>query len=169
MRYFHPAFYTIIIFSLMATATHAASTTILPCKATNVTLYRDDQDGLYDGMSQSGTSLVLLNSGPTACALPAMPLLTFSHSGQKNSAAQRGVSGMHPGPVLLPRSLGVGQRARIVLRWFANDVFEAKNCIHPAFVSLSLAASTLRQPFNRTMCAPAGQTGYFTQYPADIQ
>ncbi|KNC93361.1 hypothetical protein GM31_19715 [Trabulsiella odontotermitis] len=124
----------------------------------------DDHNGLYNGMSQSGTSLVLHNTGKRACMLPPLPVLHFSDAArQPVTAERRTVRGMHPGPVLPPVIVPVGGELQILLRWVASDTFDGSNCIRPAFVSLSLDGGMLTVPFDRQMCAAKGQTGYYSQ------
>jgi len=142
----------------------ADSGQILPCLSADIRLHSDDRNGLFDGMSQGGTSLVLHNAGRASCMLPPLPALVFSDAEHLPVAAERRTArGMHPGPVLPPVIVTAGAELQILLRWVASDAFDGGHCIRPAFVSLALDGGTLTVPFNRTMCAAKGQTGYYSQ------
>ncbi|EJJ3932103.1 DUF4232 domain-containing protein [Salmonella enterica] len=163
MRYLSPILLTTLSWLLVSPA-RADIMSILPCESAGISLHTDDRDGLYDGMSQSGTSLVLRNTGQMACMLPPLPVLAFSDAERRPVTAERRTDrGMHPGPVLPPVIVPAGEELQILLRWVSSDTFEGGNCIRPAFVSLQLAGGTLTAPFNRTMCAAKGQTGYYSQ------
>ncbi|EKS6645785.1 DUF4232 domain-containing protein [Enterobacter hormaechei] len=163
MRYLSPILITTLSVLLMPVA-RADITSILPCGSSDITMHTDDRSGLYDGMSQSGTSLVLHNTGPRACMLPPRPNLTFSDAAHRPmTVKRRTVRGMHPGPVLTPVIVPKGQKLYILLRWVSSDVFDGGNCIRPAFVSLNLAGGSLTVTFDRQMCAAKDQTGYYSQ------
>ncbi|MEH4990374.1 DUF4232 domain-containing protein [Enterobacter asburiae] len=142
----------------------ADSTPILPCRSANIRLHTDDRNGLYDGMSQGGMSLVLYNAGEAPCMLPPRPALSFSDAEHRPLTAERRMArGMYPGPALPPVIVPAGEALQILLRWMASDAFDGSHCIRPAFVSLALDGGALSAPFNRTMCAAKGQTGYYSQ------
>ncbi|HGM5323936.1 TPA: DUF4232 domain-containing protein [Serratia marcescens] len=163
MRYLSPILLTSLSWLLFSPVC-ADTVSILPCESSGITLNTDDRDGLYDGMSQSGMSLVLHNAGKRACMLPPLPALEFSDAKHRPVAAERRtVRGMHLGPALPPVIVSAGENLQILLRWVGSDAFEAGNCIRPAFVSLSLAGGTLTTPFNRTMCAAKAHMGYYSQ------
>lgn len=162
MRYFPLLVLTTL--SLLLPAARADIMSILPCESSDITMHTDDRSGLYDGMSQSGTTLVLHNTGPGACMLPPRPVLTFSDAAHHPMTVERRtVRGMHPGPVLPPVIVPADRELLILLRWVSGDVFDGGNCIRPAFVSLNLAGGSLTVPFDRQMCAAKGQTGYYSQ------
>lgn len=149
---------------LLMSAARADIMSILPCGSSDIEIHTSDQSGLYDGMSQSGTTLVLHNTGPRACMLPPRPTLIFSDAAHHPMAVERRtVRGMHPGPVLPPVIVPADRELQILLRWVASDAFDGGNCIRPAFVSLNLDGGTLTVPFDRQMCAAKGQTDYYSQ------
>lgn len=163
MRYFPHLLMTSLCLLPVAPAL-AESAVTPPCRSADIHLHFDRRNGLYDGMSQGGTSLVLYNAGKDTCRLPPLPVLEFSDAEHRPVVAERRTGrGMHPGPVLPPVSVVAGEGLQILLRWVTSDVFDGGNCIRPAFVSLSLDGGTLSVPFNRTMCAAKGQTGYYSQ------
>lgn len=137
-----------------------------PCGKGQLSVRLDDRGGYYNGMSQNGTDLVLQNTGKTSCRLPALPELTFSDRHHHTLPVQRKISpGMHPGPVLLPVSIATGEDVRIPLRWVSGEVFEHGHCVSPAYLSLTVPDGERRLPFDRMMCAAAGQSGYYVQSP----
>ena len=149
---------------LLMPAARADIMSILPCGSSDITVHTDDRSGLYDGMSQSGTSLVLRNTGSRACMLPPRPVLTFSDAAHHPMVVERRpVRGMNPGPVLLPVTVPADHELQILLSWVSSDAFDGGNCIRPAFVSLGLTGGMLTVPFDRQMCAAKGQTGYYSQ------
>ncbi|MFZ5001160.1 DUF4232 domain-containing protein [Enterobacter asburiae] len=142
----------------------ADSTPILPCRSADIRLHTDDRNGLYDGMSQDGLSLVLYNAGEAPCMLPPRPALSFSDVEHRPLTAERRTArGMYPGPALPPVIVPAGEALQILLRWVASDAFDGSHCIRPAFVSLALDGGALSAPFNRTMCTVKGQIGYYSQ------
>lgn len=149
---------------LLMSAARAELPSVGPCQLADITLHSDDHNGLYDGMSQGGTNLVLHNKGAGACMLPPLPVLHFSNAEhQPVTADRRMVRGRHPGPILPPVIVPTGGELQILLRWVSSDAFDGGNCIRPAFVSLLLDGGMLTVPFDREMCAGKGQTGYYSQ------
>ncbi|KFD24818.1 hypothetical protein [Yokenella regensburgei] len=127
-------------------------------------VHTDDLSGLYDGMSQSGTTLVLHNTGPGACMFPPRPALIFSDASYHPMLVERRtVRGMNPGQVLPPVIVPADRELQILLRWLSSDAFDGGNCIRTAFVSMDLAGGTLTVPFDSQMCAAKGSTGYYSQ------
>ncbi len=136
------------------------------CQPDDIRAHLDDRDGEFTGMSQSGTLLVLRNTGHIACTLEPLPALRFEDAKQPPLTVERRIPhGMHPGPVLRSVVVAPGQQVASRLRWVASDAFDAGNCVTPAFVSLELKGGTLRIPFDHMMCAAAGDTAYFDQGP----
>lgn len=163
MRYVSPLLMTSLCL-LPVASTQANSASIPPCRSADIRLHADDRNGLYDGMSQGGASLVLHNAGKASCMLPPLPTLVFSDAKHQPVAAERRTErGMYPGPALPPVIVSAGAELQILLRWVVSDVFDGDNCIRPAFVSLSVDGGALSVPFGRTMCAPKGQAGYYSQ------
>ena len=136
------------------------------CLSTQLTVRLDSRDGEFTGMSQSGTLLVLRNTGHIACTLEPLPALRFEDAKQQPLTVERRTPhGMHPGPVLRSVVVAPGQQVASRLRWVASDAFDAGNCVTPAFVSLEMKGGTLRIPFDHMMFAAAGDTAYFDQGP----
>ncbi|HDR2590551.1 DUF4232 domain-containing protein [Enterobacter ludwigii] len=163
MRHLFPILVTTLTV-LLTPLVRADTMSILPCEASDITVHTDDHNGQYDGMSQSGTTLVLRNTGPGACMLPPRPVLTFSDAAHHPMPVERRtVRGMNPGPVLPPVTVPADGDLQIQLSRVSSDASEGGNCIRPAFVSLDLAGGTLTVPFDRQMCAAKGSAGYYSQ------
>lgn len=136
------------------------------CRVTQLTTHFDDKEGVFDGMSQSGTLLVLRNTGVRPCQVNALPALGFEGGNGKLLTVERHIPrGMHPGPVLLPLMVAPGAEVAMRLHWVSNDVYEGHNCVTPETAVLTLLDGVLRLPFGRTMCAAAGATEFFDQTP----
>lgn len=147
---------------MLSTCAHAAPA----CRVGDMSLKLDDGNGEFNGMSQSGTMLVMRNTGKVTCTLGVLPEVVFDDADHHLLSAERRVPrGMHPGPVLMPVQLRVGKEATSRLHWVASDVFDGGHCIRPARLSVSLEGRSLHVPFGRMMCAPAGSDAYFDQQP----
>ena len=147
---------------MLSACAHAAPA----CRAGNMSLKLDDRNGEFDGMSQSGTMLVVRNTGHATCKLDVLPEVMFADAGHHHLSAERRIPrGMHPGPVLLPVQLRAGKEAVSRLHWVASDVFDGGRCVRPASLSLRLEEKSLQVPFGRMMCAPAGSDAFFDQQP----
>lgn len=137
-----------------------------PCIKGQLSVSLDDRDGFYNGMSQSGTELLLQNTASVVCSVPALPTLIFSDNSRRILPVQRKYSRvMSPGPVLLPVNIEAGEKVRIPLRWVSGEVFEHSHCVRPEFISLKLPDGDLRLSFNQMMCARENESGYYLQSP----
>jgi hypothetical protein len=146
------------IFALALAATPPAppSPILPPCKAEQLSLGFDGENGAFDGMSHSGALLVVRNLGPGACRLPGLPQLSFKDpAGQALPIARQAPVGMHPGPVVLPVTLVVGAEATAPLRWVSGEVYSPSRCFTPATASLAIGAANLTSPFQGRICGPA--------------
>ena len=136
------------------------------CAANQLALSFDDGDGAFDGMSHSGTLMVLRNTSATACAVPGLPVLTFRDAaGAELAIVRRPPPGMHPGPVVRPAAIAAGATAAASLRWVSNEgVFDDGRCLVPARVEASIGTGTLTQPFpGHSLCGPSGEPVPFDQ------
>lgn len=159
------AFMQSIMVSAPVEATTAPNNDVI-CRVTQFNTHFDDRGGEFDGMSQSGTLLILRNIGVRACQVNAFPALKFEEgSGSLLTAERRLPRGMHPGPVFLPLMVAPGAEVVIQLRWVSSDVYDGNNCVTPDTAVLTFPDGALRLPFGRTMCAAAGKTEFFEQAP----
>lgn len=138
----------------------ADSTPILPCRSANIRLHTDDRNGLYDGMSQGGMSLVLYNAGEAPCMLPPRPALSFSDAEHRPLTAERRMArGMYPGPALPPVIVPAGEALQILLRWMASDAFDGSHCIRPRLCRWRWTAARCRLPLTGRCARQKGRPG----------
>ncbi len=136
-----------------------------PCRAAQLTLSRDGRDGDFDGMSHSGTQLVVRNTGPD-CAIAALPPIEFRDArGRVLNARRRPPAGMHPGPVMLPVRLATGARATTDLRWVSGPVYPDDRVARAAAVALRIGRRAVRVPIVAEIHYEAGETIAFDQSP----
>lgn len=126
------------------------------CAANQLLLSTDTENGNFDGMSHSGTLLVVRNLGPEACRLTPIARATLLDSTGKPlgpfSATPPGARFMHPGPVVLPVALAAGAELTATLRWVASPVFQNSVCLSPATLVLTLGDLTLNTPLTGSLC-----------------
>lgn len=152
--------------TLSASMVQAASVRSSQCPVSQLSLGFDDEGGAFNGMSQSGTLLVLRNIGRAPCRVRALPRLHFEDAdGRAVDAVRRAPPGMHPGPVLSSVQVMPGAALTARLHWVSGDVYDGHHCISPATAVIDLPGGTLRQSFGRHMCAPAGSARFFDQAP----
>ena len=128
------------------------------CSAAQLSFAIDNENGYFDGMSHSGTLLVVRNLGPSVCTVPARPILTLEDATHHPLPISfESPRGMHPGPVILPVVIPVGAEVTSEMRWVSSDAFGANNSISPAFVALAVDGATLRVKFTGELFGPAGK------------
>ena len=135
------------------------------CTPAQLVVQLDSGDGRFNGMSHSGTALLVRNIGTLACTLPAQPLPGFANSNRQtlNITAQ-------PTPGVQPAStstiiLAPGATISSDLRWVSGDVYDGGGCVSPAFVTLAIGKHTLSTNFTGHVCGPAGQPPDVTVRP----
>ncbi len=119
-----------------------ANPAIPMCKASDLSLGTDDENGSFNGMSHAGTLLVLRNLSPTACRVPQRPEITFLDKDNKPLPVKLEITGarfMHPGPVLVPVVVAADAEVTSKLRWVSGEVYENSTCVSPAAISVTLA------------------------------
>ena len=148
-----------------ATAFRAASGSALPdCIASQVAINFDNKGGIFSGMSQSGTLLVVRNISANACRVPALPMLHFEDAAHHLlSIVRQAPKGMHPGPVVLPVSIAPGAEATAELHWVSGDVYGGHICVSPTTAVVQVGADTYRQPFSNRFCSAVNAPATFTQ------
>ncbi len=144
-------------------AQKASTSAALPmCTPDQLSLGTDDENGNFDGMSHSGTLLVVRNLGEAACRLPAVPQITlYGASGLLNvtfamPAAMR--QGMHPGPVVLPVIVAAGAEVTANLRWVSNDVYDPGVCVTATSLHLKVAGKDIATATSHQLCGQKGKT-----------
>lgn len=150
-------------FLLLNLASAMAAALPPSCSASQLSLGLDQEGGYFDGMSHSGTLLVLRNLGPQACGVSAQPALGFEDAQHHPlRLSLQTPAGMHPGPVMLPVVIPVGAEITSEMRWVSGDVYDGHNCVSPAHMTMPLGADRLSVQFNGTLCGPAGQPPTYT-------
>ena len=137
------------------------------CRARQLSIATDAREGCFDGMSHSGTMVVLRNISSTTCSLQAFPQLTFADKQHQPlqieltpDTAFLGprVQGRHVplghGPVALPVSLGPGITARLALRWISGEVFDHSICVEPAQLTVGGKGAGKRVSLAAHVCGP---------------
>jgi hypothetical protein len=163
------------------TAKHSMHTP-RPCPASWLSLALDPENGTFNGMSHSGTLLVLRNLGPEVCTVPALPKLRFEDAQHHPLAVKRKAPmGMHPGPVMLPVAVPPGAELTARLLWVDGDVFSdgggngesSASSASPAYLVVPVGGQAesrkdghaLHTAFHGEMFGPHGQPPQYTQTP----
>jgi hypothetical protein len=132
------------------------------CSASQLSLGLDQEGGYFDGMSHSGTLLVLRNLGPQDCKVSAQPTLAFEDTQHHPLHVSLQSAGMQPGP---PVVIPVGAEVTGQMRWVSGDVYDGHNCVSPAYVTIPIGTGNLSVQFNGTLCGPAGPPPTYTMTP----
>ncbi|MCP1216942.1 DUF4232 domain-containing protein [Acetobacter orientalis] len=152
--------------SVMAVRAHAAPQTYPTCQAEQLSLTLDDEGGAFNGMSQSGTLLVVRNIGAGPCQIQPLPLVQFANAaGHVLPVTRRAVGGPKPQPAMAAVAFMPEAELIARLHWVSGAVYDNAQCVSPATLVLALPSGSLSQPFARHMCAPAGATAFFDQMP----
>jgi membrane-bound inhibitor of C-type lysozyme len=131
------------------------------CAPTQLALGLDAGDGRFDGMSHSGTMLVLRNTGTTACTISAQPSLTFTDADQQTlEITTQSPSDTHPAPA--PITLAPGASVTSDIRWISGNVYDNGHCESPAHVSLAIGKQQISAAFAGRLCGADGKSSIYT-------
>lgn len=124
------------------------------CRAEDLSFHTDEQGGNFDGMSHSGTLLILRNTGAKSCVMQAFPALVFSDgTGKLKIRAESSLPlYAHPGPVVMPVAIAPGEEAMASLRWVSGAVFDDSVCLDPTQLSVAFGGRPLRTEFHGHLC-----------------
>lgn len=137
-----------------------------PCHSYQLSFNTDNENGAFNGMSHSGTLLVLRNLGSSACTIPGLPAVAFEDDHHHTLPTTRqSPPGMHPGPVILPVIIPAGAEVTSRMRWVSSDAYDAHNGITPAFITLRIDGHTLTHHFRGQLFGPAGKHPSYTATP----
>lgn len=137
------------------------------CSADDLSLATDGENGSFDGMSHSGTLLVLRNLSPTACRVQAMPQLVFANANGPLKATlstpgfgrqANGVVLGH-GPVLLPVVVAPDAEVTSKLRWVSGEVYDKSVCIQPTRLTVTVEGKQQSVSFAAHLCGDANSGG----------
>lgn len=136
------------------------------CTSAQISPGTDSENGNFNGMSHSGTLLVLRNLGPEPCRLPGLPTLTFlDAAGHPLPIARGAPPGMRPGPVILPVGLAVGAEATAPLRWVSAPVYTHNRCLHVAALRAAWPGGSATHRVRFTICGRRADQAGITQPP----
>lgn len=150
------------ILALLGTITPALGAP--SCHRHDLTWRTDAKAGDFNGMSHSGTMLVLHNSGKTACTLPRRPGIALSAADGRTidtrtipAAGGTGTRQRNTGSL----DLAAGEDARASLRWVSGPVYDRAHCVDATHLLLRLPDggpdSRIDGPLNAHLCGRPGQ------------
>jgi hypothetical protein len=149
-----------MLMSILLLSALAPSHAVPQCHAAQLRLTADDHGGGYNGMSHSGTELLIRNIG-RPCMLAAKPALDMRDA--RGRVVARGDASQSRGA---PVRLGTGRRGSIELRWVSNGVFEHNRNVHARFIVMRIGSGSLRAPIDATLYGEAGSGFAFEQTAA---
>ena len=136
-----------------------------PCRAQQISISTDDRDGDFNGMSHSGTLLMLHNRG-AVCRIAGLPLVRFADAHGTGLLIVRSAPvGMRPGPVVTPVTIPAHGVASTPLRWVSGEVFDRSRCYSPVAIRIMVGGRVVSGPFAGRLCGPAGGAVGFDQPP----
>lgn len=137
-----------------------------PCTPAMVSLSVDASEGDFNGMSHSGTWLVVANRGSEACTLIGLPTVVMKDAkGLVLPVKRQAPVGMHPGPVVVPVRLEPGATARMSLRWVSGDVYDQGRCVDASAVEVTFGKLVLRTGLQGHLCGEGASPIPFEQSP----
>jgi hypothetical protein len=149
----------LLAFALAGAA--AASAHAAPCAADQLSLAVDGENGNFNGMSHSGTLLVLRNLGPAACTVAGFPKILFTDAANATLPITRVVPrGMHPGPVVVPVTILPEAELTSSLRWVSGEVYPHSQCFVPAALVVVIGDQKLTTPLAAHICGRSGKVTY---------
>ncbi|MGI4756998.1 MAG: DUF4232 domain-containing protein [Janthinobacterium lividum] len=137
------------------------------CQASDLSLATDDENGSFNGMSHSGTLLILRNLSSTPCRLPARPEITF-RDGTKPLDVKLEIAGakhMHPGPVLVPVVIVPDAEVTSKLRWISGEVYDDTLCLTPTAVAVRIGKEVQQAAMGAHICGERAKGVAFEAMP----
>lgn len=157
---FHMRLLPALLVFTLAGATAAPAHAMLYA-ADQLSLTVDGENGSFNGMSHSGTLLVLRNLGPEACTVTGSPQIFFTDAAGATLPITRAVPrGMHPGPVVLPETILPEAELTSRLRWVSGEVYPHSQCFTPATLVVVIGGRKLTTPLAARICGPANKVTY---------
>lgn len=143
----------------------SAHTQSSACQTSQLAFSLNDDDGRFNGMSHSGTALVLRNKGTTPCTIPAMPQPGFTNAdGQPLAITAQASIDPRAGPKA-PMLLASGASVTSDMRWVSGNVYNDGHCESPAFITLAFDQQTLSSRFSGQLCGPGAKPPTYTLTP----
>jgi len=136
------------------------------CKASDLSLGTDSENGNFNGMSQSGTLLVLRNLSPSACRVPARPEIGFVDGSPLPITLEiPGARFMHPGPMMVPVVIAPGAEVTSKLHWVSGEVFDNNLCFNPTAIAVTLQGEVQRSSLAAHICGDKSKGVTFQATP----
>lgn len=144
----------------------AATPGIPACHPDQLALVLDAGNGRFDGMSHSGTRLLLRNAGARACTIPVRPTLQFADAGGHAldivvQASADAEAKRKPAPV----TIAPGDSVDSDLRWVSGNVYENGHCEAPARIRLALDGGMVYAAFAGHLCGAGGKPSLVSMTP----
>ena len=141
------------------------------CLPRDIRVTTDGANGDFNGMSHSGTYLVIRNAGRRACSVPGLPTVTLRGAGGRVLAARQVPVGMHPGPVIVPVTIPAGRSVAAGLRWVSGPVYDHSRRLDVRSASVVIGERRLSAPVRAAVFVEGAHPGTFEQavvaaYPA---
>jgi membrane-bound inhibitor of C-type lysozyme len=134
------------------------------CPTSQLDFSLNNGNGRFNGMSHSGTTLVLLNTGTSACTIAAQPRPAFTDANrQRLNIAVQDLPDYRPAST--PITLAPGATVSSDMRWVSGDVYDHGHCESPAIVTLAIGKQTVAAVFTGHLCGPGGQPVVYTLTP----
>lgn len=140
----------------------SAETSPVACPASQLAITLDAGDGRFNGMSHSGTMLVLRNIGSESCTIPARPTPTFTDSNNQPLAISANETSRAQSPSALPITLAGDQTATSDMRWISGDVYGNGHCESPAHMTLAMGKQIISTSFRGHFCGAGGEPSLYT-------
>ncbi|NIJ08582.1 hypothetical protein FHS31_002203 [Sphingomonas vulcanisoli] len=157
------------MFAWVAAAAFAGSPQDAVCRASQIMLRRDGKDRDFNGMSHSGTLIVLRNRG-RACQIEALPHVGFTDArGRALPIMPNAKRGRRPGRAMLPVTIPAGGTVATPLRWVSGNVFDRSRCFSPTRLRLTIGRKTISVRFSGRICGPADRSTGFDQPPLSAE
>lgn len=146
------------------------------CKASDLSLGTDSENGSFNGMSHAGTLLVLRNLSSVACRVPARPEIGFADEAKQGGSTPQGVllpirleipgaRFMHPGPVMVPVVIAPGAEVTSKLRWVSGEVFDSNLCFNPTAITVTIGGEVQQAALGAHICGDKAKGVTFQATP----
>ncbi len=120
------------------------------CTRDQFSLGMDDENGNFDGMSHSGTLLVLRNLGSNACRISTTPQIAlYGKSGLLNVKFTLVRAGASKAASVI---VAAGAELTSNLRWASGDVFDPGYCVQATSMRVTIAGKELGTELDNQLC-----------------
>jgi membrane-bound inhibitor of C-type lysozyme len=134
------------------------------CAPSQLAFSLDNGNGRFNGMSHSGTTLVLRNIGTSACTIPAQPLPTLTDADRQTlDIVAQDSPDSPPAPAIT--TLASGATVTSDMRWVSGNVYDHGHCESPAVITLAVGKQTVATGFAGHLCGPDGKPSTYTLTP----